>query len=214
MALGLLFVSAPFVQDLPQGDLLESVLLTLVMVSAVLVVGSRRKVLILALVLLTPALAGKWINHFRPDLLHPAIFLAAAVAFFAFVITRLVAFLVRAPRVDANVLCAGVSGFLMLALLWVPAYAAVARLNPHAFTLPAGADAPATLDGFSALYFSVITLCTVGYGDIAPVSRVARMLAMTEAITGLFYMAVLISRLVSVYSSAQPAAGTNAEDAT
>jgi hypothetical protein len=107
VALGLLFVSAPLVQDLPHGDLVESVLLTLVMVSAVRVVGSRRKVLILALVFLTPALAGKWINHFRPDLLHPAIFLAAAVAFFAFVITRLLAFIVRAPRVDANVLCAG-----------------------------------------------------------------------------------------------------------
>ena len=145
VALGLLFVSAPFVQDLPHGDLVEAMLLTLVMVSAVLVVGSRRKVLILALVLLTPALAGKWINHFRPDLLHPAIFLAAAVAFFAFVIARLLAFIVRAPRVDANVLCAGVSGFLMLGLLWVPAYAAVARLNPHAFTLPARPDAPATL---------------------------------------------------------------------
>jgi voltage-gated potassium channel len=211
-ALGLLFVSAPFVQDLPQGDLVESVLLTLVMVSAVLVLGSRRKVLIVALVLLTPALAGKWINHFRPDLLHPAIFLAAAVVFFAFVITRLLAFIMRAPRVDANVLCAGVAGFLMLALLWVPAYAAVARLNPHAFTLPSGPDAPATLNGFSALYFSVITLCTVGYGDIAPLSPVARMLAMTEAITGLFYMAVMISRLVSVFSSTQPAAGTNVEN--
>jgi voltage-gated potassium channel len=182
------------------------------MVSAVLVLGSRRKVLIVALVFLTPALAGKWINHFRPDLLHPAIFLAAAVVFFAFVITRLLAFIMRAPRVDANVLCAGVAGFLMLALLWVPAYAAVARLNPHAFTLPAGPDAPATLNGFSALYFSVITLCTVGYGDITPLSPVARMLAMTEAITGLFYMAVMISRLVSVYASAQPAAGTNVEN--
>ena len=214
VALGLLFVSAPFVQDLPQGDLLESVLLTLVMVSAVLVVGSRRKVLILALVLLTPALAGKWLNHFRPDLLPPVIFLVAALAFFAFVIARLLAFIVRAPRVDANVLCAGVSGFLMLALLWVPAYAAVARLNPHAFTLPAGPDAPATLDGFSALYFSVITLCTVGYGDIAPFSSVARMLAMTEAVTGMFYMAVMISRLVSIYSSGQPAAGTNVKNAS
>jgi voltage-gated potassium channel len=213
VALGLLFVSAPFVQDLPHGDLVEAMLLTLVMVSAVLAVGSRRKVLILALLLLTPALVGKWINHLRPDLLHPAIFLGAAVAFFAFVIARLLAFIVRAPRVDANVLCAGVAGFLMLALLWVPAYAAVARLNPHAFTLPAAPDAPATLDGFSALYFSVITLCTVGYGDIAPVSRVARMLAMTQGITGLFYMAMLISRLVSVYS-AVPVQSTSAAPTT
>ena len=205
VALGLLFVSAPFLEDLPQGDLIEAMLLTLVMGSAVLAVGGRRKSLIVALVLLAPALAGKWLNHFRPDLLHPAIFLAASVVFFAFVVARLLTFIVRAPRVDANVLCAGVAGFLMLGLLWMPAYAAVARLNPHAFTLPAVPGAPATLDGFSAFYFSFITLCTVGYGDIAPVSKVARMLAVTEAITGLFYMAVMISRLVSLHSSSQPA---------
>jgi voltage-gated potassium channel len=204
LALGLLFVSAPFVEDLPRGDLIEGVLLTLVMVSAVLAVGGRRKVLIVALVLLVPALAGKWLNHLRPDLLHPTIFLAASVVFFAFVIAHLLAFVVRAPRVDANVLCAGVAGYLLLGLLWVPAYAAVARLNPHAFSLPAAPGAPAALDGFSAFYFSFITLCTVGYGDIAPVSKVARMLAVMEAITGLFYMAVLISRLVSLHSSAQP----------
>jgi hypothetical protein len=206
VALGLFFVSAPFVQDLPNGDLVESLLLTLVMMVAVVAVGGQRKFLIIALVLLAPALAGKWLNHFRPDLLHPAVFLVASVFFFGLVISRLLVFIVRAPRVDANVLCAGVAGFLLLGLLWMPAYAAVARLNPHAFSLPAAPDAPATLDGFSAFYFSFITLCTVGYGDIAPVSNVARMLAMMEAIAGLFYMAVLISRLVSVYSSAPPAA--------
>jgi voltage-gated potassium channel len=212
VALGLLFVSAPFVEDLPQGDLVEATLLTLVMVSAVVAVGGQRKFLIVALVLLAPALAGKWLNHFRPDLLHPAIFLAASVVFFAFVIVRLLGFIVHAPRVDANVLSAGVAGFLLLGLLWVPAYAAIARLNPHAFTLPAAPGAPAKLDGFSAFYFSFITLCTVGYGDIAPVSKVARMLAVIEAITGLFYMAVLISRLVSVYSSAPPAPGAARAD--
>ena len=204
VALGLLFVSAPFVQDMPNGDLVESLLLTLVMVSAVVAVGEQRKFLIISIMLLIPALAGKWLNHFRPDLLHPAIFLLASVFFFGLVIARLLAFIVRAPRVDANVLCAGVAGFLLLGLLWVPAYAAVARLNPHAFSLPAGPDVPASLDGFSAFYFSFITLCTVGYGDIAPASKVARMLAMMEAIAGLFYMAVLISRLVSVYSSSPP----------
>jgi hypothetical protein len=63
------------------------------------------------------------------------------------------------------------------------------------------------LDGFSAFYFSFVTLCTVGYGDIVPVSKVARMLAVTEAITGLFYIAVLVSRLVGMYTNTQPPAG-------
>jgi len=49
-----------------------------------------------------------------------------------------------------------------------------------------------------------MTLCTVGYGDITPVSKGARMLAVLKAIAGLFYVAVLISRLVAIYSSNQP----------
>ena len=206
VALGLVFVSAPLVEHLPLGDIIDGVLVTLVMVSAVLAVGGRRKSLIIALVLLAPALAGKWINHVHPQTLHPAIYLAASAVFFGFVIARLLVFIVRAPRVDANVLCAGVSGFLMLGLFWAIAYLTVARLDSGAFSLPAALGASAVLDSFSAFYFSFITLCTVGYGDITPVSRSARMLAAVEAIAGLFYMAVLISRLVAIYSSSQPAA--------
>jgi hypothetical protein len=55
--------------------------------------------------------------------------------------------------------------------------------------------------GFEAMYFSIGTLSGVCYGDITPVSGVARMLALLEGMTGLFYLAVLISRLVSLYSS-------------
>ena len=204
-ALLLLLISSPLVEDLPGGASIEALLLTLVMISAVLAVGGRRRSLTIALVLLAPALVGKWLNHLYPDLLHPTFLLTSYGLFFAFVVARLLAFIVREPRVDANVLCAGVSGFLLLGLLWVPAYAAVARLNPYSFALSASPNAPATLDGFSAFYFSFITLCTVGYGDITPVSRVARMLAVTEAVTGLFYIAVLISRLVTLHSSAQSA---------
>ena len=53
----------------------------------------------------------------------------------------------------------------------------------------------------AAQSFSFITLSTVGYGDITPVSKVARMLAATEAMTGLLYVAVLIARLVGLYST-------------
>ena len=57
------------------------------------------------------------------------------------------------------------------------------------------------MDRFNALYFSFTTLSTVGYGDIIPLSGVARMLAMVEAVFGMFYVTLLIARLVSLYSS-------------
>ncbi len=202
VALGLLFLSAPFVQDLRFGSLIEACLLTLVMTFAVLAVGARGRTLGMSLLLVIPALAARWINYLRPDLLSPVVFLLAAMLFFAFVVAHILRFILRTPRVDANVLCAGLSGYLILGMLWVPAYLLVATINPGAFIISGGADANASMDGFRAFYFSFITLCTVGYGDVVPASKVAQMLAITEAIAGLFYVAVLISRLVAIYSSA------------
>jgi len=198
-ALALLFVLTPFIEDLPRGYLIEAVMLTFVMVSSILAVGGRPRTLIIALVLVIPALAGRWINGFQPHLLHPVFFLIPAVLFFAFIIAHLLRFIVLAPRVNAEVLCAGVAGFLMLGLLWAPLYLLVAGFDPPAFKVQAGT----AFNGYNAFYFSFVTLCTVGYGDVTPASKVARMLAVTEAITGIFYMAVLISRLVSIYSSSQ-----------
>ena len=60
---------------------------------------------------------------------------------------------------------------------------------------------PQSINGFNGFYFSFITLSTVGYGDITPVSRIARWLAAMEAMTGLLYVTVLIARLVSLYST-------------
>ena len=58
--------------------------------------------------------------------------------------------------------------------------------------------------GFDAVYFSFVTLYTVGYGDVVPVSRGAQLLAITEAATGMFYVTMLIARLVALYSSEKP----------
>jgi hypothetical protein len=202
--LALLFLSAPFIEDLPNGNLLEAVLMSGVMVSAVLAVGGRRRTLLVALLFFLPAFASRWLHHFAPSVVTSLLYPFAALAFFIFVIAHLILFVLRAPVVDANVLCAGLSGYLLLGLLWVPAYVMVGQLNPGAFKFSAGRDAEAAMHGFNAFYFSFMTLCTVGYGDITPVSKGARMLAVVEAIAGLFYVTVLISRLVAIYSSNQP----------
>ena len=109
-----------------------------------------------------------------------------------------------AKTVDTEVLCASISAYLMLGLLWAFAYMLAARLTPGAFAFSVAQDARVPLHGSNAIYFSFVTLSTLGYGDITPVSHVARMLAMTEAMTGCLYVAVLIARLVALYSVPSP----------
>jgi len=203
-ALTLFLVAAPFVEDLRDGDLVEAALLTLVMVMAVLAVGSRRRTLALAFLLVTPAVGGKWANHFWPDHYPAVAFLVPALASLVLVGSCLLIFILRARRVGSEVLCAGVSVYLLLGLIWGLTYSLVAQLRPGAFAFNAAGAVPHALTGFESFYFSFITLTTVGYGDITPVSKVARMLTMMEAMTGTLFVGILIARLVSVYSTTQP----------
>jgi voltage-gated potassium channel len=198
VALVLLFALTPFVELFKNGDALEGALITLVLVSGVMAVGGRRWKLVVAVMLVLPALVGKWVNLFRPDLLPPEVHLVTGLIFVGFVLLQLLQFILRAPRVNSEVLCAGVAGYLLLGILWMFAYVLVARITDNSF---AGTLARQPLQGFDAYYFSFITLATVGYGDITPLTHGARALAMTEAMTGTLYIAVLISRLVALYSS-------------
>jgi len=199
VALGLLFFFFPFVEEVKGGDIIISILLSLVLLSAVLAVADRKGVFYIALVLAIPAIAGRWISHFWPALVPPPVFLVAGLALIAFVVANLLRFVLRAPSVNTEVLCASISAYLMLGLLWTVAYWLVAQVNPNAFGFNTGPKE--TMGGFNAFYFSFITLSTVGYGDITPVSRIARWLAATEAMVGLLYVTVLIARLVSLYST-------------
>jgi hypothetical protein len=203
IALAVLLTSAPFVEELEGGYLILSILFSLVLLAGVFAVANRKRSLAIALVLAVPALTARWINHFRPDLVHPAVFLVCALLLLAFVIGHLLHFVLHAPVVTVEVLCASIAAYLMLGVMWTIAYWLVDQLTPGgAFSFNTGRGAQ-SMNGFTGFYFSFITLSTVGYGDITPVSRFARWLAAMEAMTGLLYVAVLIARLVSLYSSSK-----------
>jgi hypothetical protein len=202
VALVVLLVSAPFVEELEGGHLILSCLFSLVLLAAVVAVANRKRTLVIALALAIPAIAARWINQLRPDLVHAAVFLVFALVLLAYVIGHLLHFILRAPVVTVEVLCASIAAYLMLGLTWTVAYWLVDQVTPggaFSFNTERGAH---SMNGSTGFYFSFITLSTVGYGDITPVSQAARLLAATEAMTGLLYVAVLIARLVSLYSRA------------
>ena len=95
--------------------------------------------------------------------------------------------------------------YLLLGVLWALVYSALELLAPESFTIMVAGGAGNEAMRFRAdqaifpLYYSFITLTTLGYGDVVPSSPPARMLAALEAIMGQLYLAVLVARLVGLH---------------
>jgi len=117
-------------------------------------------------------------------------------AFFGLAVTRLFSYLRNARTITASHLFTAVSVYMLLGMLFFTLYSALEVLRSGSFQLgnSVETDRPSDL-----LYFSLITLSTIGYGDIVPVYGEARMLAALEGMIGVLYVAITIALLVSAY---------------
>jgi hypothetical protein len=111
-------------------------------------------------------------------------------------------FVFRERRLTADGVFATVAAYLLIALLFAQLYLLLLAWNPESFALPvAPADRPPHLLQNDMTYFSLVTLATVGYGDILPRSETARTVAMMEAVVGQFYVAVIVAVFVGMYAT-------------
>jgi hypothetical protein len=127
--------------------------------------------------------------------------LAAALALALLLIRATFRTLFTHARADADALSGAIFGYFLLALLWAELYAGIELAAPGAFATPEGRP-----DGVAFLYLSLVTLTTLGYGDILPAAPLARIAAGLQAATGTLYVAVLIGRIVGVFNPAAPRA--------
>jgi hypothetical protein len=103
---------------------------------------------------------------------------------------------VGSRRVTVDTICASLCVYLLLAVIWSGIYSIVATNHPgEAFTEDFSFDSGQTMN---SVYFSLVTLTTLGYGDISPTSPWARMLAAIEAVVGQIYLTVLVAHLVGM----------------
>lgn len=103
--------------------------------------------------------------------------------------------------VDNNKVVGSLALFLLLGLMWAIAYLLILEFSPEAFT---GLEKGAWGETFSvAAYFSFVTLTTLGYGDVSPITPFSQVIVYLEAIAGVFYMAIVVASLVGASQTNQ-----------
>ena len=102
--------------------------------------------------------------------------------------------------IDGNKIIGSLSLYILLGLIWAVIYLILLVMDPSAFS---GVEAANWQQNFSRVaYYSFVTLTTLGYGDILPTNHIAEFFVYLEAIIGVFYMAIIVSSLISLRLSA------------
>ncbi|HKQ61239.1 MAG TPA: ion channel [Candidatus Polarisedimenticolaceae bacterium] len=187
----------PFVQQARANLVVLHALSVALIAAGVLAVANRRRSVVVALSLALPSLALSVAQWAGAPVGVTVLRDALQTAFAGYTAAIILADVVRDERVNAEKIRGAVCVFFMIGATWAFAYATLLHLDPSAFAFP-GAHEARPGDVF---YFSFVTLTTVGYGDVVPVSPAARQLAWLEAAVGQLYLAVLVARLVGLHTA-------------
>ena len=196
---GTIFVVPMVVPEGETWEVFSDAILMLILASGIAAVVDHRRLAITLAILSVVAISVRWMEWVAPASLLPALRETST----------LVALLVLASAVAINVFATGhriserifgaIVLYLLIGLMFAVTYAFVAQIAPAAFE-----EHTRMVSAFSEwVYFSFVTLTTVGFGDITPLTRAARALTILEALIGQLYPAIIIARLVSLQAEAR-----------
>jgi voltage-gated potassium channel len=182
------------------------VISTMWVASATFAVSGTRKTTIIAVVLMAISLLLEVFNTLLPSNQSEIVYHLLRIVFILFIIHVLFKQIFSHSIITFNTISASICIYLLMGALWGNIFSLLDVVTPGAivFNLPPNSLAqPETIltRPFHMLYFSFVTLSTVGYGDMVPVTIAARMFAATEAVVGQIYLLVMVSRLVGMQIS-------------
>ena len=219
-------ISVPVV--VPDGPLIRRIMaitLFIVMLSGLNAISNRRREFAAGIILAVPAVALSWISLALGNLTLYLVSEYAYLAFFVYLAVQMLRWTLQQDEVDLETIYGAVSVYLLMALIWGIGYYTIALTNPGSFHFPDGdqlgqvQSARASLDREASgtvledwtdiaesaqgtmMYYSFVTLTTLGYGDIHPTGDATRILAMLEATLGQLYLVILVARLVGLYTA-------------
>jgi hypothetical protein len=203
IALALLLILSPGLDHFFPSSKFDSYLTVAFLVFALFEITRRASDLLIGLGLGIPAVAGSIFNAATPDTpainLGPTIFAGLFLGFLVYTILKDIS---AGSRISSEKIFGAVCAYLLIGFLFSSIYVFIALVDPEAFTYSEVLastleSSPRGQSVFS--YFSFVTMSTLGYGDISPVSTAARSCAWIQAVVGQLYLAITIAALVGIH---------------
>lgn len=209
LAIVAVFILEPHVADRVGGSLatrLSAMGLTVpIVVVGLLQFREKRRWWILAATLLVALLNGG--GMIRLTYLPTQLGLAAALGLLLWATAHVYRRVLQAPVITPRVIAGALAAYLMVTLTWALAYGTVEVTWPGSIHVTSASGGAAGVDVHTLMYFSAITIMTIGYGDVTPVAPIARTMAALEGLTGIVFTTVVLGALVSTLIESRRQAG-------
>jgi ion channel len=196
-SLMLLVVLSPFLTGGLLARTVFLVIATSILLSGAYASSSDPRSVAIALLLAMPTAVTNCADLFAPTPMTHLASRIALLAFDSYVLLLVLRLVLRTSAITTDEIYGALSVYVLIGVVWGIAYQLLELAEPASFHRSLEA---AEID---LIYYSFVTLTTVGYGDITPVSPMARSLTVLEALVGVVYMAVFISRLVGMHAQSR-----------
>lgn len=125
------------------------------------------------------------------------LFYACVTVYFGYLVFVFVEKIFKETRVNTNLLLSAISVYLSFGVIWAMLYGLIEFFIPGSYNIGEHSSIQAKISDL--MYFSIVTLTTLGYGDIQPLSAQAKSTAAMEALVGQIYLTVIVARLVGLH---------------
>ena len=191
----LLFAFRPFFVDLVGVSLIMEIFFSAIFLAGIYAASQNKHIFYSSLIIAIPALIISWTNLFVEYDHLVLVGRILGIFFYVLIATVILIYLFKEKEISPDVIIGSICAYLLIGLLWSNLYAVLETLTPGSFMIPEGLGTEPSY----FLYYSFVTMTTLGYGDITPLSPPAQSLSLLEAIGGQLYIAILIARLVGIH---------------
>lgn len=192
VSLILLITVFPYFEKTEIGATILVVLFTAVLLSGIYAVSYDVRYVAVGLLLAIPTFILGWSNAFTPKTATELAWMAFMIVFLVYTLAVVLRHIFSAASVSIDEIYGAISVYVMIGLAFGITYHLLNTFVPGSFKFNVGADTMSSL-----IYLSFATISTVGFGDITPLSAVARSISIIEMIIGATYVAVLIGTLIN-----------------